>query len=523
MLIAALVAAGGAPFYLRSIERDLERRVPDELASRGVAGVTAAFSGQQGTLHCEAPLTDPEAVLDVANAVDGVALIELDRSCRVSPAPVVDPTVADTDPPDTDPPETDPAETDPAEIPSDASVADADDADTFATVGELVRSSQRFSLLATLLREADAVDLYDDPGITIFAPTDDAFDELAADVLAELRTRPGLLVQFLRNHVVDEVVPLAELGRLADAAADGDAAAIETRHGSDLELGRTDTAITIAGASVLEGDLVSDDGVLHVVDRPLLPADLELRALDGPSEFVAVLRRGELELAGPVASADGRTRLIGAAATAVAASNVVHGVEVDPTAPLGGDDIDVLVELLEVVPAALTSGSVGIDGSEVFVRGTVVDDEARAALRSAAPDATLELDPRPPAITADVADVNDELASVLQSSPVTFAPGSAEFDATAAAVLDELAAVAKRFAGVTVVIEGHTDTAGDQQSNLELSELRAAVVRLELVARGVPGEQLDHVGRGGAEPVVVDGVEDRAASRRIELVATLDP
>lgn len=524
ILAAAVIAAIGAPAYLRGIERDLEQRVPAELAARGIGDVRATFSGQEGVLRCDTPLADPEGVLDVANAVTGVVLVELDRTCRVSSAPAESAAPAPTPAPAPTVPTTPPDESDESDESDERDERD-DAAPTttvasFDTVGELVASSPRFSLLAVLVGEAGAHDLFEGPGITVLAPDNDAFDELPADVLAELRTRPDLLREVLANHVVDDDVPLAELGRLADVAAEGDAAAVTTRAGDDLVVTRADGAIFVADAAVTDGDLVATNGVLHVVDRPLLPAELDLRALEGLPELVAVLRTGRLDLTGSVATAGDRTRLIGAAATAVAPVNVSHDIDVDPAAAIGGSELDVLVELVELAPSTLTSGSVGFDGSDVFVRGTVVDDAARAAL-GAVPGVLLELDPRPVASAADVDELNDELAELLAATPLTFAPASAELDPASVPLLDVIASVAKRFDGVAVLIEGHTDTVGDPQANLALSELRAAVVHLELAARGVPGEQLDHVGRGGADPVLVDGVEDRAASRRVELVVTL--
>jgi outer membrane protein OmpA-like peptidoglycan-associated protein len=374
--------------------------------------------------------------------------------------------------------------------------------------------------LAVLVREADAADLFAADDITVFAPDNDAFDVLPSDVLAELRTRPDLLRDVLANHVVDDDVPLAELGRLADLAADdGDPAPIATTFGDELDVARTDGAILVGDAALTDGDLVARNGRLHVVDRPLLPAGLDLRALEGLPEFVAVLRNGRLDLTGSVPTADDRTRLIGSAVRSVAPANVSHDIDVDPAAALRGTDLDVVVELVGLAPSTLTSGSVGFDGNDVFVRGTAVDDDARAEL--AAPGAVLELDVRPPATASDVADLRAELDDVLATTPLSFAPASAELDPASIPVLDVIASLAKRFDGVAVLVEGYTDTVGDAQTNLALSELRAAVVHLELVARGVPDEQLDHAGRGGADPVVVDGVEDRAASRRVELVVSL--
>jgi hypothetical protein len=84
-----LFAAGalysvGAPIFARRIESDLERRVPNRLAEAGYGGVTAEFSGQDGTLHCRSALSDPVDAAAVAYAVRGVRAITLDRACRIN-------------------------------------------------------------------------------------------------------------------------------------------------------------------------------------------------------------------------------------------------------------------------------------------------------------------------------------------------------------------------------------------------------------------------------------------------------
>ena len=69
-----------------------------------------------------------------------------------------------------------------------------------------------------------------------------------------------------------------------------------------------------------------------------------------------------------------------------------------------------------------------------------------------------------------------------------------------------------------VTIEGHTDTDGEADANLALSERRANAVRDFLIAGGIDADRLVAVGFGETDPVLVDGVEDKDASRRIEFV-----
>jgi outer membrane protein OmpA-like peptidoglycan-associated protein/uncharacterized surface protein with fasciclin (FAS1) repeats len=514
-IVAAIVlVAVGAPFYLRAIERDLERRVPDELAAVGVTGLTASFSGQEGVLRCAAALSDPEGVLDLAHEIEGVAAVTLERSCRVSAAPAVT-TVA---PPPTSRPATDDQSGDAVDQ---IDQEGADQGDTrhgveFDTVGEIVRSDPQFSVLGSLVVEAGLDAVLDGGGpLTLFAPHDAAFDHVPADVLAELRNEPDLLAEVLRHHVVAGPVELAELDDLARTSG-----RVTTMHASEVTLGRSGASTTIDGAIMVSGDLRAANGVLHVIDRLLLPTDLELRSLSGLPGYVAVLRSGTLEMSGTVDAAAQRDRLVAAATESLQADNVTEDIEIDPASPFSGPAVDAMVDLLAVVPGSLTTGSIGYDGSEVFVVGTVLDADARAVLAEIARrhEARLELAERPTATADDIEELVADIDALTTAEPFEFTPSSADLASGAESTLDRAAALVKRFDGLLVTIEGHTDTAGTAAANAQLSESRAAAVYRALVERGVPEAQLGYVGRGGDSPVLVDGIEDRAASRRVVFV-----
>ena len=66
------------------------------------------------------------------------------------------------------------------------------------------------------------------------------------------------------------------------------------------------------------------------------------------------------------------------------------------------------------------------------------------------------------------------------------------------------------------LIEGHTDTVGPSEPNQRLSDRRANAVRDFLIGEGIDGARLTAEGFGESQPVIIDGVEDKAASRRIE-------
>ena len=77
---------------------------------------------------------------------------------------------------------------------------------------------------------------------------------------------------------------------------------------------------------------------------------------------------------------------------------------------------------------------------------------------------------------------------------------SAEVSPGTLAVLDRIAGMAEQFDGVTITIEGHTDSDGELKENQVLSEQRAPAVLLGLAAGGGPGADLTSVGLGATRP-----------------------
>jgi chemotaxis protein MotB len=59
----------------------------------------------------------------------------------------------------------------------------------------------------------------------------------------------------------------------------------------------------------------------------------------------------------------------------------------------------------------------------------------------------------------------------------------------------------KAHPGLSALIEGHTDSAGPDEINLELSKARADAVRQALIERGVPAERLSAEGAGEGRPI----------------------
>ena len=70
-----------------------------------------------------------------------------------------------------------------------------------------------------------------------------------------------------------------------------------------------------------------------------------------------------------------------------------------------------------------------------------------------------------------------------------------------------------------ITVEGHTDSQGQRQYNMDLGEKRAKAVRDQLVSRGVAQDRIKAVGIGPDRPVADNkSAEGRANNRRVEII-----
>lgn len=69
-----------------------------------------------------------------------------------------------------------------------------------------------------------------------------------------------------------------------------------------------------------------------------------------------------------------------------------------------------------------------------------------------------------------------------------------------------------------IELAGHTDSEGDADKNLDLSQRRAEAVRNYLIQKGVPGNRLTAVGYGETQPVASNSSEEgKSLNRRTEV------
>jgi uncharacterized surface protein with fasciclin (FAS1) repeats len=146
-----------------------------------------------------------------------------------------------------------------------------------ANIVELAQGNPNLSVLVEAVVAADLVTTLSGPGpFTVFAPTDAGFAALLAELgvtKAELLADRALLTQVLTYHVLPARVP-------ASAVPAGEA--ITTVEGSIFKIdAAAGGALVITDGrnrqtNVTQTDVAASNGVIHVIDRVLLPANQDI-------------------------------------------------------------------------------------------------------------------------------------------------------------------------------------------------------------------------------------------------------
>ncbi|MCW5701050.1 MAG: fasciclin domain-containing protein [Bradyrhizobium sp.] len=134
-----------------------------------------------------------------------------------------------------------------------------------ADIVDTAVSAGSFKTLVAAVKAADLVGTLKGPGpFTVFAPTDAAFKKLPRGTLASLLKpeNKGKLVKILTYHVVP--------GKVMAADVKGRTTAVATVEGSQLHVNGKH-GVRVNNARVVKADIVTDNGVIHVIDKVLLP------------------------------------------------------------------------------------------------------------------------------------------------------------------------------------------------------------------------------------------------------------
>jgi transforming growth factor-beta-induced protein len=161
-----------------------------------------------------------------------------------------------TEAPSTEAPSTEPASTEAAA------------AEESGTVVEVAVESGEFPTLVAAIEAAGLVDTLNGPGpFTVFAPTEEAFADLLTtlDVTAEeLLADTETLTAVLTYHVVP-------VEATSETVVTLDGAEVETVNGAPVLISVDGDSVMVNDANVLAVDIEASNGVIHVIDKVLLP------------------------------------------------------------------------------------------------------------------------------------------------------------------------------------------------------------------------------------------------------------
>ena len=130
---------------------------------------------------------------------------------------------------------------------------------------ETARSAGSFNTLITAIDAADLTDTLRSEGpFTVFAPTDAAFAQLPSGTVENLlkRENRAQLQALLTYHVVSGKVMSSDAAMLASA---------KSVNGQSFRITKSGDGLMVDDANVIKADINSSNGVIHVIDRVIVP------------------------------------------------------------------------------------------------------------------------------------------------------------------------------------------------------------------------------------------------------------
>jgi transforming growth factor-beta-induced protein len=221
---ATLAALAGNPALLKSVL--LYHVVPGSVTSADVVKLTAAKTLEGGSLSIK--------VADGSAYVDGAKVITPDVMASNGVIHVIDSVL----------------------IPKTAAAPARNIVQTAVAAGQ-------FKTLASLLTKAGLAKTLQGKGpFTVFAPTDAAFAKVPKATLASLAKNKAKLRAVLLYHVVKGKVTAARAMKLHAA---------KTLEGKSLSIRVRNGKVIVGGAAVTKADVMASNGVIHVVNKVLIP------------------------------------------------------------------------------------------------------------------------------------------------------------------------------------------------------------------------------------------------------------
>ncbi len=147
-------------------------------------------------------------------------------------------------------------------------------------------SAKSFNTLVAAVKAAGLVEtLKGDGPFTVFAPTDDAFAKLPKGTLESLLKpeNKDQLTAILTYHVVPGKVLAKDVVTLDSA---------KTVNGAEVAIRANDKGVFVNDSQVVKTDILTSNGVIHVIDSVLLPPEKPMKAAEAARMLEHSVARG---------------------------------------------------------------------------------------------------------------------------------------------------------------------------------------------------------------------------------------
>lgn len=144
------------------------------------------------------------------------------------------------------------------------------------TIVQVAASTPQLSTLVSLVKKAGLAGALSKGSLTVFAPTNAAFAYLKSHDPATYKsatTNVSVLKKVLTYHVIGKKIPAS-----AATAAAKKGASVKTLEGESISLSLAKGKIKLnKSATVIQADVMASNGVVHVINRVLVPPSLSMK------------------------------------------------------------------------------------------------------------------------------------------------------------------------------------------------------------------------------------------------------
>ncbi len=131
------------------------------------------------------------------------------------------------------------------------------------TIVDVAVQAGSFNTLVQAVQAAGLVETLSGAGpFTVFAPTDEAFSQIPQETLQAVLADKEKLTAILTYHVVPGKLMAADVVNSTQ---------LQTVQGQSITVSVADGTVRVDDATVIQTDIEADNGVIHVIDKVIMP------------------------------------------------------------------------------------------------------------------------------------------------------------------------------------------------------------------------------------------------------------